>query len=198
MNRALNRYMFKRMYVTYTLIALNVVIWVISVIINKNSDPGFYDITSTDFGLIPALVGDGEFYRIITSMFLHSGIKHLVMNMLALYGIGRILEPIAGHTKMLIIYLVSGICGGILVCRIAEPLSVTVGASGAIFGIAAACVVALFMAGDTMMLRNVIIFVALNLVNTFTEPNISIGGHVGGMVGGLIIGLLLLRRRRRF
>jgi len=127
-------------------------------------------------------VAEGEWWRLITAAFLHYGLIHLGMNMLVLWFIGPPLEEYFGHGRYLLVYLVSGLAGsaGALIW---SPNALTVGASGAIWGIMGAALVLearkIWVFGGQAM--GLVIF---NLAITFVIPGISIGGHVGGLVGG--------------
>jgi membrane associated rhomboid family serine protease len=141
------------------------------------------------------LVAEGDWYRLLTAAFLHYGPIHLGMNMLALWWIGRPLEAALGPVKYLLLYLVSGLAGS-AGALIANPTAVTVGASGAIFGILGAAIVlerqqTLVLGGGAMGL----LFV--NLAFTFVVPGISIGGHLGGLAGGALAALVLSRFGQR-
>jgi membrane associated rhomboid family serine protease len=147
---------------------------------------------------------EGEWWRLVTSMFLHYGPIHLALNMLALWYIGQLLEQALGPARYLGIYLASGIAGGAGALVIGSrselldpsPGTPTVGASGAIFGILGAAIVlerqrTYVLGGSAMSL------LVLNLAFTFAVPNISIGGHVGGLVAGALSVLLLSQFGRR-
>jgi membrane associated rhomboid family serine protease len=132
--------------------------------------------------LFGPLVAEGEYWRLLTSAFLHANLLHLGMNMLVLWIIGPPLEEYFGHSKYALVYVVSALAGaaGALVW---SPNAVTVGASGAIWGIMGAALV--------LEARRIWVFggqamglVVFNLAITFLIPGISIGGHVGGLVGG--------------
>lgn len=161
------------------------------------------------FALVPAFVKDGEYYRLVTSMFLHGDITHLMSNMIGLYCIGQILEMGTGHIRMAVIYFITGISGGLLVVftsglelpsielgRISLGLScgiydMTIGASGAIFGMMAAALICMKRRNDAFRVRGLLINLALNLYATFTVPGISIEGHIGGLIMGLILGAVM-------
>jgi membrane associated rhomboid family serine protease len=138
------------------------------------------------------LVADGDWWRLITAAFLHYGPIHLGFNMLFLYWIGTPVEEYLGRSRFLLVYLVSGLAGsaGALVL---SPGSVTVGASGAIFGILGAALVlerqgAYVLGGSAMGL--IVINLALGF---FLGGNISIGSHIGGLIGGAACMLVLSR-----
>lgn len=131
-------------------------------------------------------VADGEYYRLVTSMFLHYGLVHLLLNMWALWVLGRNLEAALGPVRFLALYLLSGLGGSVAVYYFGDQHAPTAGASGAIFGLFAAFFVVLRRLGrDTSSIVPVLI---INLVFTFAIPGISIAGHIGGLVSGGIVG----------
>lgn len=196
-----------RVPVTQGLIIANAVVFVIVLIIDGSFSLWRGNITSVhaDFALLGAAVDfdagwffngelreGGEWWRIFTSAFLHYGVLHIGMNMLILLLIGRLLEPMMGGLRFLLLYAV-GLLGGSAGALLIEPDGLTAGASGAVFGIAAAVVVAersgVGRWGNSGMLGLLI----LNVVLSFLIPNISVGGHLGGMVaGGLAAALIWL------
>ncbi|HEX6967654.1 MAG TPA: rhomboid family intramembrane serine protease [Micromonosporaceae bacterium] len=139
-------------------------------------------------------VAFGESYRLLTSMFLHYGLLHLLVNMWALWIIGRTLEAALGPIRFLALYLVAGLGGSVAVYYF-QPTNLTAGASGAIFGLFAALFVILRRLGrDT---SSVIPILVINLVITFTVPGISIAGHLGGLVTGAVTAVALAYAPRR-
>ncbi|MFS8479160.1 MAG: rhomboid family intramembrane serine protease [Micromonosporaceae bacterium] len=159
-----------------------------------------YPAVFTQFGWIidtSAGVAAGEYYRLLTSMFLHAGILHLLMNMWALWVLGRNLEVALGPVRFLALYLLSGLGGSVAVYWFSHPNVPTVGASGAIFGLFAAFFVVLRRLGrDTSAIIPVLV---INLIITFTVPAISWQGHIGGMISGGILaaGLAYAPRQNR-
>jgi membrane associated rhomboid family serine protease len=149
-----------------------------------------------DGGLFGPSVDDGEVYRVITSGFLHAGILHLGLNMFALYILGTILEPGIGTARFLAIYFVS-LLGGSFGALLLDPREVTVGASGAIFGLMAATFIVARGRGMDELASQVGIFVVINLVFTISIPGISIGGHLGGLIAGGLAALLITALERR-
>jgi membrane associated rhomboid family serine protease len=131
----------------------------------------------------------------VTSMFLHGGYFHIAVNMYSLYFVGTILEHVIGRWRFLLLYLASGIAGsaGALVW---SPLTPTVGASGAIFGILGALFV-LERRGAIVTGGQIAGLIVLNLVITFALSSyISVGAHVGGLIGGIVLMWLFLELRR--
>jgi membrane associated rhomboid family serine protease len=139
-------------------------------------------------------VAQGDFWRLLTAAFLHYGPFHLLMNMLALWWFGSLLEQRIGSGKYLLLYLVSGLAGS-AGALIASPLQPTVGASGAIFGILGAGLV-MERQRDYVFGGSALGIIVINLILTFSIPNISIGGHIGGLIGGGACALAMTRLGR--
>jgi membrane associated rhomboid family serine protease len=136
-------------------------------------------------------VAQGDWWRLITSTFLHYGPFHLLLNMLALYWFGGLLEQRIGSGRFLALYLVSGLAGsaGALLW---SPLVPTVGASGAIFGILGAGFV-LERQQDYVFGGSALGIIVINFILTFSISSISKGGHIGGLIGGILCALGLTR-----
>jgi membrane associated rhomboid family serine protease len=137
-------------------------------------------------------VAHGDWWRLITAAFLHYGPFHLLLNMLALWWFGTALERRIGSGRYLAIYLVSGLAGS-AGALLLDPLTPTVGASGAIFGILGAGLVMEQFQRDYVFGGSALGVIVLNLVLTFSVGSISIGGHIGGLIGGAACALGLSR-----
>jgi membrane associated rhomboid family serine protease len=145
---------------------------------------------AVDLGLFGPFIADGQWYRIITSAFVHAGLIHLIFNMIVLWWLGGALERYAGSLRFSGIYLASVIWGAFGALLFA-PDALTVGASGGIYGLMAALLVLERQQGIALLGSSVGIFLLLNLGITFVIPGISIGGHLGGLVGGFLAALVL-------
>ena len=164
--------------VTYVLIAMNVVMFVLQ---NVSAD------VQSELVLWSPAVADGGLYRLVTSAFLHYGMTHLLFNMWALYVVGPPLEIWLGRLRFCALYALSALGGSVLVYLLSDPAAATAGASGAVFGLFGAS----FVVGKRLNLdvRWVIGLIAINLAFTFVIPlissqNISWQGHIGGLVTG--------------
>lgn len=141
-------------------------------------------------------VASGEWYRIVTSGFLHLGIPHLLLNMYALYLFGPLVERMYGHAEFLAIYLL-GVIGGSVLTLLLQPVPGAAGASGAIFGLFAVVFVAarrhkVIASGQSRALMSQVgSLLVINLVITFIFPFISWTGHLGGLMIGGVLGFLL-------
>ncbi|MFJ5547143.1 rhomboid family intramembrane serine protease [Streptomyces sp. NPDC093225] len=139
-------------------------------------------------------VATGEWYRLLTSMFLHEEIWHIGFNMLSLWFLGPSLEAALGRARYLALYLVSGLAGSALVYLLAEPNVQTLGASGAIYGLFGAT--AVLMRRMRYDMRPVIALLVINLVITFGWSGISWQAHVGGLVAGVLIAIGMVHAPR--
>ena len=172
----------KTPYITYILIILNVLFYVYMVVFNK------YDYYTNLFCNYGPYIRNGEYYRLITSMFVHGDIFHLGFNMYALYVIGKQVESYFGKFKYLIIYLFSGIMGN-LVSMICNP-NASIGASGAIFGLMGTL---LFFGYHyrvylgNVLLNQIVPLIVYNLVLGFMVPSIDNFAHIGGLASGYLI-----------
>jgi membrane associated rhomboid family serine protease len=197
--RSLDRY---GPYVTFVLIGINVGVYLLELLLggkingteNWIYEHGVLVTRAIDSNGSVVGVAEGEWWRLITAAFLHYGPLHLGMNMLVLWFIGPALEDYLGHARYALLYVVAGLAGS-AGALLTSPNALTVGASGAIWGLMGAAVV--------LEARKIYVFggqamglVVLNLALTFLIPGISIGGHIGGAVGGALAVLALIYLRR--
>jgi membrane associated rhomboid family serine protease len=131
-------------------------------------------------------VATGEYWRLLTAMFLHFGVVHLLLNMWALWILGQYLERALGPARFLALYLIAGL-GGSVAAYVFQPFALTAGASGAIFGLFAALFVVNRRLGRDN--RAVIFLIVANLSMVLFIPNISLVGHVGGLLTGGLVAL---------
>jgi membrane associated rhomboid family serine protease len=140
--------------------------------------------------LVPVMVREnGEYWRLVTGGFLHGSLLHVAVNMYSLYALGRFVEAIAGASRMAVVYAVSLVGSALAVVYLGGPFEVTVGASGAIFGLFGALFAIGFKLGRPGMrlVRANLGILAINLIMTFTVSGISRWGHVGGLVVGFLV-----------
>lgn len=140
----------------------------------------------------------GQYWRLLTSMFLHGGLLHLALNAWALYQLGTLFESLLGSSRMLGTYFVSGIAGS--VASIVWTQAPSVGASGAIFGLLGALIAFLLRRRDALspggkaILSQLVMWAGINLFLGFQMPGIDNAGHLGGLAAGFLLGLLLRER----
>ncbi len=192
--------------VTYALIAINVAVFVtegsgaFSIAGGGGPSSKVYE-EGALIGSLPNVPGvgvaHGQWWRIVSGGFLHESLLHIFFNMYVLYVLGRMLEPALGSVRFGTIYAVSLLTGS-LGALLVSPHSVTVGASGAVFGIMGATAVEMRARQIPLMQSGVGGLILINLVISFTIPGISWGGHLGGLAGGALAALALqLGERRR-
>ena len=186
-------------YATYSLIALNVIVFIAEI---GGGGGGAASLEGggrliAEGGLLgPAIADQDEYYRIVTSGFLHAGPLHLFLNMLVLYILGNLLEEGIGTARMVGIYFVSLLAGS-FGALLLDPDQLTVGASGAVYGIMAATFLVARQRGVEQLASQIGLWVVLNLAFTLSVPGISIGGHVGGLLGGAAAAVVIIAGERR-
>jgi len=184
--------------VTYALIAINVVAFLAEGNVTLSGGGAGNSVYQEGALLgsseLPPLAGQGvahgQWWRIVTGGFLHENLIHIGFNMYVLYLLGQMLEPALGSLKFALMYgvsLLTGSFGALLV----SPHSLTVGASGAVFGLMGAAAVEMRARQIPVMQSGIGTLILINLVISFTLPGISWGGHVGGLIGGAVVALLL-------
>lgn len=176
--------------VTRILVGVNVGIFMINLLqgasLNRNDGSLFLD-----WLLYGPAVAEGDWWRLITAAFLHGGIIHLAFNMYFLWLVGQPMEAVLGKWRYLGLYFVSALAGS-AGALLLSPMALTVGASGALFGILGAAVV-FEQQGVHVLGGSAIGIAVINFAITLVVPGISLGGHLGGFVGGLLCGLALSR-----
>lgn len=150
---------------------------------------------AVNFGLFGPFVAEGEWYRLVTSGFLHVNLIHIGFNMFALYFLGRLLEPAIGTVRFVGVYIAS-LLGGAFGALLLNPNALTIGASGAVFGIFGAAFVIARRRGVDDVARSIGVILLLNLAISFTNPRISLGGHLGGLAAGLLCALAIVAGER--
>ena len=178
----------KKPVVTMILIALNLILFLAMYVFGKGST---HVLTLYRFGAFSKdAILMGEYYRLITSAFLHIGVVHLLCNMYSLYVLGPQLEGFFGKTKFLIIYLFSAIAGNLLSMVFPGNGGLSAGASGAIFGLLGSLVYFGYhyrVYLGTVMKSQIIPLIILNLVVGFLSPGINNAAHIGGLIGGVLM-----------
>jgi len=184
--------------VTYTLIAINVIAFLAEGNVTLSGGGAGNSVYREGALLgsseIPVLAGQGvahgQWWRIVSGGFLHENLIHIGFNMYVLYILGHMLEPALGRIKFGVIYAVSLLTGS-LGALLVSPHDLTVGASGAVFGLMGAAAVEMRARQIPLMQSGVGGLILINLVISFTLPGISWGGHVGGLVGGALAAAMI-------
>ena len=188
---------FKEYPVTMILISINVIIFIITAILSK-SIIDINTIVLVECGAkVNYLINKGQIFRLLTAAFLHGGIMHILFNMYSLYIVGTVVEKIYGWKKYISIYILSALTSSILSYMLA-PMTISVGASGAIFGILGAFLYFAIKERKHLQrgtLGNIIAVIVLNLYIGFTSTSIDNLGHIGGFLGGFILSIFLYKDR---
>ena len=189
--------------ITYALIAINVLVFLAMVASGISfTQPTPQDVLNWggDFG--PATVGAHQYWRLLTSCFLHFGIIHIGFNMYVLYQIGPFIESVFGRVRYLAIYFFAGLAGSVVSVWM-HPMSVGAGASGAIFGLYGAVFGFLLIqrsslnpAATKSIARSAGIFVLYNVIYGSMSRTTDLSAHFGGLIAGFLAGIVLARSRR--
>lgn len=178
-----------RPVVTFVLIGLNLTIFGLQFLAGINEVAG-------SFGMWPVSIAlENSWFRLVTSAFLHGSILHIAFNMYVLFALGPTLERILGHVRFIVLYLVAAVGGSVVSYALSDPQTVSVGASGAIFGLMGALVVA----GRRLRydIRQVIILLVINVVIGFLAPGVDWKAHLGGLVTGAAMAAVLVWMPRK-
>ena len=178
----------KKPAITYAILVLNVMIFVFGIAYGHQND------MINMFGNNYLLVRNGEFYRLFTCMFLHSNLLHLVCNMYALWMLGPTVERYYGRLKYSFVYIASGLLGSLFSCAFMGENSISIGASGAIFGLMGSIAYFTFYYRATLQgtVRNQIIpVIVANLLIGVLVPGIDMSAHIGGLVAGFLASMAI-------
>lgn len=173
--------------ITYWLIAVNVILYVIPILFGQYND------LINNYSVWGPAIREGRYYRLLTGIFLHGGILHLLFNCYALYVIGSQVENFLGRIKFAIIYLVAGISGALFSVIFGGNFA-SIGASGAIFGLMGALVYFGYhyrVYLGTVIKSQIIPLIVLNLLLGFCMPGIDNFAHIGGLIGGTLMSIAL-------
>ena len=190
----------KKSYITGILIALNVITFLYLEIAGSSQDVLFMAESGAVFA--PAVVYEKEYYRLLTAVFMHFGIDHIINNMIVLFALGDNLERALGHVKYLILYLLCGIGSNLISLLISGPDSmiVSAGASGAIFGVVGGLLTAVLKNKgrlEDLNIRQLAFMAALSLYLGFTESGVDNVAHIAGLLLGILFGMILYRRPKK-
>ncbi|MEV1079939.1 rhomboid family intramembrane serine protease [Streptomyces sp. NPDC050211] len=182
--------------ITKILVGVNLLVFLVQLSVGDRFTERFELLGRAYFPLLGGVEGvaEGQWYRLLTAMFLHSSYIHILFNMLSLWWIGGPLEAALGRVRYLALYFVSGLAGSALTYLLAAANQPSLGASGAIFGLFGAT--AILMRRLNYDMRPVIALLVINLIFTFGWPNIAWQAHIGGLVAGAAIGYAMVHAPR--
>jgi membrane associated rhomboid family serine protease len=182
---------------TIVLIAINVVVYLIEIASGTGGLDRAGGKIVADLALFGPAVAEGEWYRLVTSGFLHASLFHIGFNMLLLFFLGRLLEPALGTPRFVALYFASLLAGS-MGALLLDPNALTLGASGAVFGLAGATFVIARGRGMDAIAGEIGFLIVFNLVFSFIGPRISVGGHLGGLAAGILCGLAIVAGERGY
>lgn len=187
----------KKAYVNGLLIALNVLFFLYLEI--TGSSENVYFMYTKGAMSASAVLEDGEYYRLLTAMFMHFGIRHIMNNMLVLFVLGDNLERALGHVKYLIFYLLCGIGSnwGSMMAHSTDTMTVSAGASGAIFGVVGGLLyVVTANKGrlEDLSTRQLVIMIFFSLYLGYTSTGVDNTAHLSGLVIGIVLAIILYHR----
>lgn len=175
---------------TVVLLAVNVAVFALGLALGAGGDPGALLVRMG--AMVPILVAQGEYWRLVAAVFLHVNVIHLALNSLGLYIFGSLIENVLGTARFLAIYLVCGLCASALSFALSGPGTVSVGASGAIFGLLGAWLAYNLRRRSLSMARaniqGAVVLIAINLVFGLSVPGIDNVAHLGGLGAGIVAG----------
>lgn len=184
----------ENMLATKTIIGITFAAFVLIGLRDSNFDGNGQ--TASNLVLYGPLVHHGEWWRIFTVSLVHEGIFHIGFNMLLLWIVGQLMEPGAGPLRFSLLYVVS-IAAGSAAVLLVQPHAVTAGASGGVFGVAAAATIVMQRQGVRFWDTGFGPLLVINLVYDYFQPGISIAAHIGGAIGGLLAAEVMMQARRR-
>ncbi len=188
------------MAVTQAIFGINVAVFVVMLLsgVSMLGNPSGQDLVRWGANFGPLTVG-GEWWRLLTCVFIHGGLLHIAFNMWCLWDLGRLAESVYGHWTFAAVYFLSGVSAS-LASVIWNPVILSVGASGAIFGIAGALIASFYLgefslprAAMSGMLRSVVMFVGYNLFFGAVIARTDNAAHIGGLLMGLLLGALIAK-----
>ena len=187
-----------KQYISYypvvsTLLAINIIVYFITIIPSIGKHIFNWGVS------VNILIANGEWWRLVTSMFLHGSFTHILFNAFSLFVFAPDLERLMGKGRFIIIYLASGLAGNILTYIIEGPYYASVGASGAIFGVFGAFAALVYYTRNNFpQLKQVILpLLIVSIIMTFLSPGINELAHLGGLATGLVIGLYFFNPKNR-
>ncbi len=186
-------------YMTIGIIVVNIIVFVLMSISGSTLDAQYM---AAHGAMYPEYIKDGQYWRLLTSMFMHFGLMHILNNMVVLGAVGQIVEKAMGHVKLLITFLVSGMCGSVLsyiVMLYNNDFAVSAGASGAIFGLVGALVwIVIANRGfyEGISRQQAVFMVILMIYYGVSTQGVDNWAHGGGLVGGFVISIVLYRKKR--
>ena len=177
--------------VSQAIVAVNIVVFVLQMILGGATR---LDVLVRMGAMVPALVADGEYWRLLASTFLHIGVLHIALNMIGVYLFGSMIEAVLGSGRMLAVYLVTGFVASCVSYSFGSPARIAAGASGAVFGLLGVWLTYNWRRRSLSVaqanVRGALLLIGVNVVLAFTLPGIDNLTHLGGLGAGVVAGLI--------
>ena len=181
------------MKATLTLVLINVVVYLLTALASGSFDIRI-DVLIRYGAKVNELIVEGELYRLLSSAFLHGDFTHILFNMYALFALGKIVEEAMGTGRFLLVYFISALGGGVM-SFLFTP-NVSVGASGAIFGLLGAVMMMALLGKSGVnrrMFPRILLLLFINLFSGFSSSSIDNFGHIGGLLAGILVSFAILQ-----
>lgn len=194
-------YQRKKAFVNIGLIGINIIYFLYLELTGSTENTQFMVAHGAMYA--PLVLENGEYFRLLTSIFMHFGINHIMNNMLILFILGDNLERALGHIKYLLFYLLCGVGANVvsMIMNLGEYRSVvSAGASGAIFGVIGGLLYAVIINRgrlEDLSVRQLVVVIVCSLYFGFTSTGVDNAAHIGGLLVGIVMGMLLYRRPRK-
>lgn len=190
----------RRSMMNMLIIAINIIVFLVLELQGSTQDALFMYDHGACFPV--ALFEAGQWYRVISAMFMHFGVAHLINNMLVLFFLGDTLEKMVGKIRFFIIYFSSGVIGCLLsnylMYQEKEKMAVSAGASGAIFGVFGALLYIVILHkghAEDLTLKRLLLFIVLTFYSGYTSQGVDNMAHLGGLIAGMVMAVILVRRK---
>lgn len=188
----------KKPWVTYIIMGINILVYLLTAFLSNDIMISDYHVLIYLGAKVNELISAGEYYRLVTNIFLHGGLIHLALNMYSLYIIGPLVEKVYGRVKYIAIYFIAGIVASLFSYIFSKGLSI--GASGAIFGVLGATLIFAIKIKKTIgkdFYNNILQVMVVNLIIGFSIPNIDNFAHIGGILGGMTMGKIFQTYKKK-
>ena len=189
----------KKPWVTYIIMGINILVYLLTAFLSNDIMISDYHVLIYLGAKVNELISAGEYYRLVTNIFLHGGLIHLALNMYSLYIIGPLVEKVYGRVKYIAIYFIAGIVASLFSYIFSKGLSI--GASGAIFGVLGATLIFAIKIKKTIgkdFYNNILQVMVVNLIIGFSIPNIDNFAHIGGILGGMTMGKIFQTYKKKW
>ncbi|CAH1850441.1 rhomboid family intramembrane serine protease [Convivina praedatoris] len=191
---------FKKAPVTVIIAVMTILVFLVEILLSHGQPDNVFFLVKFGAKYGPYITQEHQYWRLLTPLLIHLSWSHLILNILTLWFLGLMIEPLFGSIRFLLIYLIGGLGGNLLSYWLA-PQAISAGASSAIFGLLGALLIYIGYQGRhnsalKTQRQTFLVFVVLNLVGDLFTPSIDFWGHLGGLVSGMILAIVMFYQRR--